>query len=240
MLHAAIDVGNTRCKIGFFENDNLQKVLGNVPLEEVPAEVLRTKPVAAIISSVGNNVEELVERLSTACKTVLVHAEMPLPIVLDYASKSTLGTDRIAAAAAAFHLYGGNNCLVIDVGSCITYDVVTADGVYKGGAISPGVEMKLKAMHTFTARLPLVEHPKWSPLPGNDTLTSMQDGVLHGTLAEIEGMIDRFSGMYADLQVIICGGGSNFFESKIKHHIFVRSEMVLIGLNSILRHNERN
>jgi type III pantothenate kinase len=239
-MNAAIDIGNTRCKIGFFENDSLIKLKTSVAFEAIVDALKEEEVSEVIVSSVGKDVNNLEKKLSEKYKIVKLTHLLPLPIFLDYISTDTLGTDRIAAVAGAFHLYRGKNCLVIDVGSCITYDIITSDGYYKGGAISPGVEMKLKSMHTFTARLPLIEHPEWVDLPGKDTKTSMTNGVLHGTLAEIEGMIERFSGLLPDLQVIMCGGGSNFFESNIKHHIFVRSELVLIGLNSILRHNERN
>ncbi|CAD5271783.1 MULTISPECIES: type III pantothenate kinase [unclassified Imperialibacter] len=239
-MTAAIDIGNTRCKIGFFENDSLIKLKTSVAFEAIVGALKGEEVSEVIVSSVGKDVSNLGKELSEKYKVVKLTHLLPLPIFLDYSSTDTLGTDRIAAVAGAFHLYRGKNCLVIDVGSCITYDIITSDGYYKGGAISPGVEMKLKSMHTFTARLPFIEHPEWVDLPGKDTKTSMINGVLHGTLAEIEGMIERFSGLLPDLQVIMCGGGSNFFESNIKHHIFVRSELVLIGLNSILRHNERN
>jgi type III pantothenate kinase len=239
-MNATIDIGNTRCKIGFFENDRLARLETNILPEQAPDFLARDDVSSVIISSVGKDMSQLVEELGGRYRVILLAHTTPLPIVLDYESKETLGTDRIAAVAGAFHLYGGNNCLVIDVGSCITYDIITSEGFYKGGAISPGVEMKLKSMHTFTARLPLVQQPEWAELPGRDTKTSMTNGVLHGTLAEIEGMIEKFSCLFPDMQVIMCGGGSKFFESNIKHHIFVRSELVLVGLNSILRHNERN
>lgn len=238
-MNAAIDIGNTQCKIGFFENDVLQSITGGIRLSEVAPLLSAKNPSRVIISSVGVDVSQLVEELSLFCTVAVLTHKLSLPLTLDYHSKETLGTDRIAGVAGALHLYPQKNCLVIDVGTCITYDVITADAVYVGGAISPGVDLKLKSMHTFTARLPLIDKPEWTDLPGKDTRTSMVNGVLYGTLAEMEGMIDRFSKQFADLHVLLCGGGSNFFESKLKHHIFVRSELVLIGLNSILRHNEK-
>ncbi len=239
-MNVCIDIGNTRCKIGFFENDLLVKLVVDSTIGQIEGLLSEFEISTVIVSSVGAEVGSLVSGLSKNYRVMVLSYQLPLPFELEYMSKDTLGTDRIAAVAGAFHLYSQKNCLVIDVGSCITYDVITKDGYYKGGAISPGIEMKLKSMHTFTARLPLIEQPEWTELPGKDTKTSMINGVLHGTLAEVEGMIDRFASLFPDLQVIMCGGGSKFFESNIKHHIFVRSEMVLIGLNSILRHNERN
>jgi len=238
-MNAAIDIGNTKCKIGFFENDALQSITDGIGLSKVAPLLSEEKTSRVIVSSVGADISQLVEELSVLHRVTVLTHKLSLPLTLDYHSKETLGTDRIAGVAGALHLYPQKNCLVIDVGTCITYDVITAAGVYVGGAISPGVELKLKSMNTFTARLPLIDKPEWTNLPGKDTRTSMVNGVLYGTLAEMEGMIDRFSKQFADLHVLLCGGGSNFFESNIKHHIFVRSELVLIGLNSILRHNEK-
>ncbi len=239
-MNAAVDIGNTRCKIGFFENDTLLSVAKNVDVEEAADVLIGEKITHVIVSSVGKNTEKLAEQLENFMKVTVLSAAIPLPVRLNYHTPETLGADRIAGVAGAFHLNPDNNCLVIDIGSCITYDVVSSGGVYEGGAISPGVEMRLKAMHQFTARLPLIEQPEWSEMPGKTTKTSMMNGVLHGTMAEIEGMISRFSELFADLQVLMCGGGSKFFESNIKPPIFACSDLVLIGLNSILMHNERN
>ena len=239
-MNAAIDIGNTRCKIGFFENDSLQRVVKNIAVEEISKHIIGEEIPQTIISSVGKEAGELVDQIKNYSNVLLLSHQTPLPITLDYATPGTLGTDRIAAAVGAFHLNPGYNCLVIDIGSCITYDVVSKEGTYEGGAISPGVEMKLKAMHSFTARLPLIEVPEWMDLPGKTTASSMINGALYGTLSEIEGMAERFSSLYGGLHVIICGGGSKFFESNIKRPIFACSELVLIGLNRILMHNDRN
>ena len=239
-MNAAIDIGNTRCKIGFFENDSLRRVVKNITVEEVPKYIIGEKIPHTIISSVSKGAGGLAEQIKNYSDVLLLSHQTPLPVSLNYATPETLGTDRIAASVGAFHLNPDNNSLVIDIGSCITYDVVSKEGTYEGGAISPGVEMRLKAMHSFTARLPLIEEPEWMELPGKTTASSMINGVLHGTVAEIEGMIERFSNLYEGLHVIICGGGSKFFESNIKHPIFACSELVLIGLNRILMHNDRN
>lgn len=239
-MNAAIDIGNTSCKIGFFKNDTLISVVKNLSFEAAVDLVVVEKVAHVIISSVGKETETLAEQINKKCKVLILTAQLPLPVKLNYHTPETLGADRIAGAAGAFHLNPEKNSLVIDVGSCITYDVVSKGGIFEGGAISPGVEMKLKAMHHFTARLPLVVQPEWDEMPGKSTKSSMMNGVLHGTKAEIEGMINHFSDIFTDLHVIMCGGGSKFFESNIKPPIFACSELVLIGLNSILMHNERN
>jgi type III pantothenate kinase len=145
--------------------------------------------------------------------------------------------DRLAAVAGAHELYPHQNMLVIDAGSCITYDIVDRHGNYFGGNISPGLRMKLKALNTFTAKLPLIELHDPESFIGIDTASSILSGVVFGTVSEIEGLISLYRKKFADLQVILCGGDAAFFESKIKQHIFVVPQLVLIGLNSILEHN---
>jgi type III pantothenate kinase len=134
-------------------------------------------------------------------------------------------------------MFPNSNILVIDAGTCITYDFIDKNGVYQGGAISPGINLKLKALNTFTQKLPLIEFKNEFVLIGQTTEESILSGVLNGTIAEIEGIIGYYSHSFSDLKTIICGGASNFFESKIKAPIFVVPELVLIGLNRILQYN---
>ena len=149
----------------------------------------------------------------------------------------TLGVDRIAAVCGAFALFPEKNCLVIDAGSCITYDVLDQKGNYCGGSISPGLEMRLKAMHTFTARLPLVKVNQQVNLIGNSTESCLQSGALYGVLAEIEGIVEKYNQNYAELRVIMCGGDASLFENQLKPTIFVAPDLVLKGLNRILLQN---
>ncbi|HEY5825470.1 MAG TPA: type III pantothenate kinase, partial [Cyclobacteriaceae bacterium] len=156
-----------------------------------------------------------------------------------YATPTTLGVDRIAAVCGALEIYPNGNCLVVDTGTCINYEFIDAKGEYLGGAISPGIHMRLEAMHKFTARLPLVTNNPDAQLIGNSTATCMQSGVTNGVIAEIEGIITRYSHLYPDLGVILSGGDYSLFENKLKPSIFVAPELVLSGLNRILLHNVR-
>src|SRR5690606_39004433 len=131
------------------------------------------------------------------------------------------------------------NCLVIDAGTCITFDLVDSQG-YHGGTIAPGLQMKFKALNTFTARLPLLSTSASVQVLGRNTNEAIQSGVINGTIAEIEGMINQFSSEFSNLKTIICGGDAKFFESRIKATIFVIPELVLIGLNRILLYNVSN
>jgi type III pantothenate kinase len=145
--------------------------------------------------------------------------------------------DRIAGVCGAIQLFPGSNNLVIDAGTCITYDFVDEMAQYHGGGISPGLNMRFKAVHTFTAKLPLVSAKAGVDLIGTTTETSIQSGVINGLLSEIEGTIGRYAVKFPGLKVILCGGDAGFFENQLKATIFAVPDLVLFGLNSILIHN---
>jgi type III pantothenate kinase len=146
--------------------------------------------------------------------------------------------DRLAATIGANFLFPDFNCLVIDAGTCITCDYVDHEHNYRGGSISPGLAMKFQALHTFTQKLPLVEQPQQDVgLTGRNTIDAIRSGVLCGTVAELNGIIEAYSKKSSELIVLLCGGDAAFFETKLKGHIFVIPELVLIGLNRILNYN---
>jgi len=170
-------------------------------------------------------------------RQIQLTSTLGFPITISYDTPQTLGVDRIAAACGAFELFPNSDCLVIDMGTCITYDFLSARGVYEGGAIAPGVKMRFKAMNHFTARLPLVDPVADAPLTGKSTVTSMQSGVINGILEEIKGFISRYQSRCPDLKTVVCGGDLVFFENSIKPSIFAAPDLVLIGLNRILLHH---
>jgi type III pantothenate kinase len=170
-------------------------------------------------------------------KKWILGPSLPMPIQIRYATPETLGVDRIAAACGAIALFPGKNCLAIDAGTCITYDFIDHAGNYWGGGISPGIEMRLKAMHTFTTRLPLVKVNQQASLIGNSTESCLQSGALFGVLGEIEGIIQKYDQNYQELKVIICGGDISLFENQLKPTIFAAPDLVLMGLNRILLQN---
>lgn len=234
-MNIVIDDGNSSAKIGIFDNRVLREQFIVKNTLEIPEVLVNYSGGDLIISSVSKS---RYEDLGGAFgKVIILSSETPLPIRNNYQSPETLGMDRIAAACGAWELFHGKNCLVIDAGTCITYEMVTSDGIYLGGGISPGLTMRFRAMHTFTAKLPLVDPVDAPALTGSTTMACMQSGVIWGMVSEIDGVVTRYREKYADLQVILCGGDAPFFENKLKASIFAGPEVVLIGLNSILSHN---
>jgi type III pantothenate kinase len=230
-MNLVIDIGNSRIKIGVFDGNDL---LHKESFKDVEAFqiFLNDKNFShSIVSSVSTVTVPVVG------KQIILTSTLGFPITISYDTPQTLGVDRIAAACGACQLFPGEDCLVIDMGTCITYDFLSAKGVYEGGAIAPGVRMRFAAMNHFTARLPLAEPIVDATLTGKSTITSMQSGVINGVLEEIKGFISRYQSRYAGLKTVVCGGDLVFFENSIKPSIFAAPDLVLIGLNRILLHH---
>lgn len=236
-MNLIIDIGNTRVKAAVFD--------GSVMLEKHPfREVNELKDFLdgrsfdhCIVSSVSIDTSAILSWLPVNGNKIQLTSTLGFPIQIAYDTPTTLGVDRIAAACGAFQLFPNQDCLVIDMGTCITYDFLSAEGVYEGGSIAPGVKMRFAAMHHFTARLPIVEPIMNPPLTGKSTVTSMQSGVINGVLQEINGYISRYQSQHALLKTVACGGDIAFFENSVKPSIFVAPDLVLIGLNRILLHH---
>ena len=232
-----VDVGNTFSKVGIFKKKSLEeKEVFDSPAA-LKRFILREPIDHLIISSVTLAPEEVASwSQAKGLKLVLDHT-LSLPIQNRYSTPATLGLDRLAAACGAWLLYPNQECLVIDMGTCINYEYVNEAGEYLGGAISPGVMMRFKAMHHFTARLPLAAPLDTSLLTGASTVSGLQSGVMNGILEEIKGVILRYRNLTPGVRVILCGGDTHFFENYLKPSIFVAPDLVLMGLNSILLHN---
>ncbi|MFD2246693.1 type III pantothenate kinase [Pontibacter ruber] len=238
MQSVAIDIGNTGSKYGIFERGILVKQAYFEDREKLPQALLNQTFDHAIVSSVAGNAHTIKERLAVSGNFIKLSAQTALPFTSLYKTPETLGADRKAGVAGAAYFFEGRNCLVIDAGTCITYDFLDSSGRYHGGGISPGLDMKFKALHTFTGRLPLIQRVNNAfPLTGQSTQESIQSGVQAGTIAEIEGIISAHTQKAGNLVVILCGGDAGFFESKLKQPIFVIPELVLIGLYRILTYN---
>ncbi len=237
-MNLAIDLGNTSAKVGLFSGDTLAGPPERIDLAALPAFVAAARPAHAILCSVSGDAAALRETLRPLVPSVYVlDYRLPVPVTNGYASPETLGMDRLAAVVGATALHPGRPCLVVDLGTCITYDLVDAAGYYHGGGISPGLRMRFRAMHTFTARLPLIEPEPRAALIGTTTRTAMQSGVVNGLAAELEGMMSRYGAQWSPLTTILCGGDALFFETQLKGIIFVVPELVLLGLNRILLYN---
>ena len=234
-MNLVIDSGNTRIKAATFSADQVETKFTFQSSQDLMLFLKDKNFDCAIVSSVNISATEILATLSAAKKFVLSYT-LPLPVKLLYKTPATLGVDRIAAACGAIGLFPANDCLVVDAGTCITYDFVDREKNYHGGAISPGISMRFEAMHTFTKRLPLVA-PAVEQLIGDSTESSMRSGVMNGVLNEVVGFINGYKQKYPDLRVVLCGGDTAFFENNLKQPIFAAPDLVLSGLNRILNHN---
>ena len=236
MINIAIDFGNSSIKVGLFEGSKLlQKfVLKNA----VGLGLIISKPHQHIIvASVKENSENILQQSAAAGKKIVLSAETPLPVQIKYDTPQSLGVDRIAAVCGAFQLFPNQDCLIIDMGTCINYELLDQSGNYLGGIISPGMNMRFQAMHTFTARLPLTQSAVWPQLVGKSTTACLQSGTMNGIMEEMKGVVEKLKVEYPALRVIICGGDASLFENQWKPSIFAAPELVLVGLNRILSHN---
>lgn len=241
MSHLVIDVGNSQTKAAIFDDHKLVKtdILKYPDTEHVLSFFNGYNIQHSIISSVNDDIHNLEDALAQRTNYIRFSAELNNSIDNRYKTPGTLGLDRLAGIVGAKTLYPGVDCLVIDAGTCITYDAIDKNCIYTGGSISPGLKMRFKAMHTFTARLPLVELADFVGLEGYDTVTSMLSGVVNGTLSEMKGFIENYRSRYTDLQIILCGGDANFFDTRLKSSIFAHTlktepDLVLIGLNEVI------
>ena len=235
-----IDWGNTLVKAGIFVNDRLVEVKAfteDDAMSSLSEMIEFHKPGYCILCSVAFNPQGLEDMLCDKIPNYIkLDGKTPLPIMNAYSTDS-LGNDRIPLAVAANMTFPGMNNLVISVGTCITYNFIQKTGIFRGGAISPGLRMRLKAMHAFTDKLPEVKLEGDLVLLGYDTESGMRSGAAYGVAAEIDGMVADFSSQYSDFNAVLTGGDAPFFASKVKSKIFADPEFLLKGLNLILKHN---
>jgi type III pantothenate kinase len=242
-MNLIIDVGNTFVKLAVFENGDL---LFN-ETAEVENLLERAKGIFhefpqidwAIVSSVVHLDKSDIDALAGFCKVHILNHQSKTPFKNLYASPKTLGVDRIALATAGHSHYPSENTLVIDAGTCLTYDMITSHGHYLGGAISPGLKMRYWALNMQTSKLPLLEVENPIDLIGNSTESSIHSGVVNGICSEIDGVIEQYSSRYEDLTVILTGGDAQFLSKRLKNTIFAHSKFLLIGLNYLLDYNKR-
>lgn len=240
-MNLIIDVGNTRVKSAVFENDMIVEVCvfdTEYFLSEIRKKIKKYHIAQAILSNVAAISNETIEKLRKIIAVIELTAHTSVPFTNLYETPKTLGVDRIALAAAAISLYPKKNVLVIDAGTCITFDFVTAKKEYLGGAISPGIQMRFEALHHFTANLPLLDKRELESFIGANTKKSMNSGVVNGIINEIEGVIHQYTKKYTDLTVVLTGGDTNFLAKQLKSSIFANQNFLLNGLNEILIFNK--
>jgi type III pantothenate kinase len=240
MKSICIDIGNTLIKFSaFFGNEMVHfELVEKSKISRIIGFIKDRKIEYGILSSVAEVPEDVLTFLKVHLKMFInLDHKTLIPVENFYDTKETLGKDRLAAIIGANFLYPGENSLVIDAGSAITYDLINSKGQFLGGNISPGIQMRYKALHTFTKRLPLIELSTEIPLFGKNTTDAIRVGVQMGVIYEIDGTIDKYKELYPDLKVILTGGDNKYFDNKLKNSIFVVPNLVLIGLNRILAFN---
>lgn len=239
-----IDIGNSLTKIACFKGDEIVEVItvkSNIFSGVSALSHQYGIPKSCLISIVKGSADDTIAelKLSGIEKTVVIRSGLRLPVKIGYKTPETLGSDRLANACGAWQLYPDKNILVVDLGTCIKYDFITLKGEYLGGAISPGLRMRYKALSHFTDQLPYFKPDTEFPdLVGQSTEGSIRSGVENGILAELDGTINRYETIYHSLIIIFTGGDHSRFADKVKSPIFVAPNLTLNGLKVILDHND--
>ncbi len=238
-MFLTIDTGNARTKVAVF--DTAGKLVRTTVLEgneiDLLTDLITTYQIQHVISSTTGARKWNASDLTISGKIIELSHHTPLPVALVYSTPDTLGRDRIAAACGAHALFPDKNCLIIDAGTCITMDMVLKTGTYLGGNIAPGLAMRLKSMHEYTANLPLAEI-HWPSLTfGDSTIHALQNGACLGALMEIEGILSRAKDAFGEVFVVMTGGDSIFLAERLESEIFLEPELVAKGLFKILTFN---
>jgi len=237
-MNLVIDIGNSFIKTYVFESNEIvhfqtDKVGGQIRNFE---DFLNLEQ--AIISTVGDISEALFTMVQSKTKKIIVlDHNTPIPIQNFYKTPETLGKDRLAGIVGAYNIYKSQNVLAIDAGTALTFDIINRHAEYLGGNISPGLEMRYKALNYFTNKLPLVEKQEDVKLFGSSTFEAISSGVQNGIVYEIDAFIDKVKTEFEDLKIILTGGDTFFFAHKLKNTIFAEPNLVAIGLNYILQYN---
>lgn len=238
-MNLIIDIGNTRTKVGIFKGNQLleKEIWEDWTLETLKKFLNQHMSIQRVALSTVTYIWEDVEAyLKKHFFYINLSYHTPIPIANHYKTPKTLGKDRLAAVIGAHALYPNNNCLVIDAGTCIKYDLLI-DNKYLGGNIAPGMEMRLSAMQHFTARLPKVDHKELDNSFGYNTETALRIGGQKGAILEIEGFIRLYRKEFGHLKVILTGGDAQYFDNNLKSKIFVHPNLILVGLNKIINYN---
>lgn len=241
-MNLIIDAGNTSVKLAIFKKTEIIHLESVATSDFVTALkiIFKSYPKiqSAIISSVGALSKEQMNVLAVFCEVHELSNASKVPFKNSYASPQTLGVDRLALTTAAFYFNPHQNNLIIDAGTCITYDMLNDFDEYLGGAISPGVQMRYNAMHNQTAKLPLLEKKEILDYIGNTTENCIHSGVVNGVTLEIDGVINLYKSRFEDLTIILTGGDALFLSKRLKNTIFADSKFLLKGLNYLLEYNK--
>ena len=240
-MNLVIDVGNTRVKVAVFEKDTVIKLHvfnKSVIISEVKKIIKKNKISSAIVSSVSILSPKKINKLQEMIPFTFVSSETKVPFKNLYSTPKTLGVDRIALVCGAAIQFSNKNVLIIDAGTCITYDFLNDKNEYLGGAISPGIRIRYKSLHDYTSKLPFLQSKEPKNFIGDNTIESINSGVVNGVVQEIDGIINQYRKKYIDLTVVLTGGDTNFLSKQLKSSIFANQNFLLEGLNGILIFNK--
>lgn len=244
-MNLIVDAGNTYIKVAVFQGDKMlshesfEKKLFQKKIEKL----LKThteidQMITSSVTKLSNQTKHFLASLEI--KVLKLTHETNVPFQNNYSTPETLGVDRIALIVAAVTQYPKTNVLVIDAGTCITYDFKTSDEIYLGGGISPGIQLRYKTLNLLTANLPLLEPKMPENYIGNSTESAIHSGVTLGVITEIDGVIEQYKEQFVHLTVILTGGDTNFLAKSLKNTIFANSKFLLQGLNNVLEYNRYN
>jgi type III pantothenate kinase len=229
------DFGNTRIKAALFVDSGLDEmiVLQDASYETINSMLTKFQPQKAILSSVINHDPQIETLLSSKTKFHRLNHLTKLPFTTPVGKPDTIGADRLALSAAAVYFYPEKNNLVIGLGTCITYNFINKYHQFLGGAISPGLEIRLQSLNHYTAKLPLVKADWNVPLIGYDTSSNILSGVVLGMAKEIDGFIDTYEEKYGNFNALLTGGDTGILASHLKKKIFADPELIFKGLYAI-------
>ena len=240
-MNLALDIGNSFLKAGIFKNNNLinycefnQEYYSNLK------SILDKTPIThSIVSNVSESNNQLIALLSKKTNLIKFNSSLKLPFKNRYQTKNTLGKDRIALVSNASKEYPKENVLLIDLGSCITFDFLNSKNEYLGGSISPGLSMRYKSLNSYTENLPLINPKEIDYFIGKNTEDSIHSGIINGIVGELNSTIDEYKSQFKEIRIILTGGDSKFLFNRIKNSIFANSNFLIFGLNFLIELNKK-
>ena len=228
-----VDAGNTSVKVAHVKNSQILSVHRFAQVSDALTTISDADVVCA--SVLNENFRQFFIERGTSFYQITHQSTLPFKSA--YGSMETIGVDRLCNMAAAFKLFGSQNCLVVDIGTCIKFDFISENNVYLGGSIAPGIELRYKALHEHTSQLPMLDFKSAVSIIGEDTNKSMHSGVINGIQHEIQGMIMRYKKDFGDLKILITGGDASYFEFPQKSNIFANKNLTLEGIVEIYEIN---
>ena len=240
-MNLALDIGNSFLKAGIFKNNNLINYyeFNREYYSNIKSILDKTPITHSIASNVSESNNKLIELLSNKTNLIKFNSSLKVPFKNCYQTKNTLGKDRIALVSNASKEYPKENVLLIDLGSCITFDFLNSKNEYLGGSISPGLSMRYKSLNSYTANLPLINPKEIDYFIGRNTEDSIHSGIINGIVGELNSAIDKYKSQFKEIRIILTGGDSKLLFNRIKNSIFANSNFLILGLNFLIELNKK-